>query len=87
MTDPTQVSLHTPPHARTQAYTVCLGDVSLYFSYQTCIAFRAGAHRYRLENHWGPTTGKHLSLLGVRDFEVLPDEDFAKLLHLRLGIS
>lgn len=40
---------------------VSIGDVTLYFSYKTLIAFCApGVGRVVSKNIWGPTTGKHL---------------------------
>jgi hypothetical protein len=41
--------------------TVCTGDMTLWFSYQTLIAFRIGAVKVVSENCWGATTGKHLN--------------------------
>lgn len=38
-----------------------IGKMDIYFSYQTCVAFRAPeAGLVVMQNHWGPTTGKHL---------------------------
>jgi len=37
-----------------------LGDLTLYFSYRTVVAFEEGFKMYVSENCWGPTTGKHL---------------------------
>ncbi len=43
----------------TSVYT---GHITLWFSYQTLVAFRIGASPvYVIENSWGPTTGKHLN--------------------------
>lgn len=42
-----------------------IGDVTLYFSYKTLVAFRApGKGLVVSENVWGPTTGKHLNWIG-----------------------
>ena len=41
---------------------IWIGDLTLYFSYDTVVAFRApGQYRKVCENMWGPTTGKHLN--------------------------
>lgn len=38
-----------------------LGNVTVWFSYQTPVAFQVnGGKRVVRENDWGPTTGKHL---------------------------
>jgi hypothetical protein len=38
-----------------------VGDLTLFFSYDTVIAFVYDGHRYISENKWGSTTGKHLN--------------------------
>lgn len=48
------------------AHTVFLGDIALYFSYDTPIGveeYREGTVRRQIvrKNEWGPTTGKHLN--------------------------
>lgn len=48
------------------AHAMCLrlGDLDLYFSYSTVIAFSAPDHGLCVsENLWGPTTGKHLKAI------------------------
>lgn len=41
---------------------VSVGNVDLYFSYETVVAFRAPKYNLVVvENSWGPTTGKHLN--------------------------
>ena len=40
------------------------GDLDVYFSYKTPVAFRApGFGLVVRENEWGPTTGKHLNAI------------------------
>lgn len=44
---------------------VTLGDLILWFSYSTVIAFEVdGDYPVLTENMWGPTTGKHLNAIG-----------------------
>ncbi len=51
------------------AAVVNLGPhVSLFFSYRTLIAARAGGWSYRCRNLWGPTTAQHFKRLGCNDF-------------------
>lgn len=39
-----------------------IGNLILWFSYDTVVAFAAPGHLRRVsENCWGPTTGKHLN--------------------------
>jgi len=53
-------------HAHTQrdtvrAVRVDVGDVTIWFSYRTCIAFQVpGRDAICRENVWGPTTGGHM---------------------------
>lgn len=43
---------------------VQVGSLTLYFSYDTVIAFREAGHSLRVcENAWSTTTGKHLNWL------------------------
>ena len=49
---------------------VDLGDLSVWFSYETPIAFEVyGQPRVVRENIWGPTTGKHLNAIDGGDKE------------------
>ena len=43
---------------------ISIGKLSLWFSYDTVIAFEDGGQDIQVsENNWGPTTGKHLNIL------------------------
>lgn len=43
---------------------VHFGDLTLWFSYKTLVAFQRGDMRPMVrENDWGPTTGKHLNMI------------------------
>ena len=44
-----------------RAKGVSIGSLDLYFSYQTCIAFRDGGETIVRENNWSNTTGGHLN--------------------------
>ena len=50
-------------------YRVEIGNLTLWFSYETIIAFQTGGKRFVCENVWSPTTGKHLSRIdgGIAD--------------------
>lgn len=44
------------------------GSVTVWYSYNTPVAFRADGHnRVVRENDWGPTTGKHLNWIDGGD--------------------
>ena len=77
--------LYNPTGRKTQAHIVVIKDVKYYFSYETCIAaqgeFKGKYRRIRVANSWGPTTGKHFNELGCRDFEVLEDHVFNKIIN------
>ena len=56
---------------------VFCGGIGYWFSYKTCIAFKApGQPLVVRENDWGPTTGKHLAYLGVDKKDRISGEAF-----------
>ena len=57
---------------------VWVGNLTLWFSYDTVVAFRQDGHCMRVsENCWGPTTGKHLNFLdGGNKADRFPRERF-----------
>tara|TARA_R110000824_G_scaffold171021_1_gene348503 strand:+ start:954 stop:1193 length:240 start_codon:yes stop_codon:yes gene_type:complete len=77
--------LYNPTGRKTQAHIVVIKDVKYYFSYETCIAahgkFKGKYRRIRVANSWGPTTGRHFNELGCKDFEVLEDNIFNKIIN------
>jgi hypothetical protein len=41
---------------------MCIGNLTLWFSYTTLVAFKESARGLVVvKNYWGPTTGKHLN--------------------------
>ncbi len=66
----------------TDATGVDVGDITYFYSYQTCIAFRASGYGFVVrENDWGPTTGRHMYEAGAHDIkDRLPSGEFTKLL-------
>jgi hypothetical protein len=43
---------------------VRIGDLTLYFSYKTIVAFRESGHSLKIvKNMWSTTTGRHLNCL------------------------
>lgn len=60
-----------------------IGDVALWFSYETLVAFQVpGSSPVVSENVWGTTTGKHLNAIdyGRRDTRV-PYQRFTELVR------
>lgn len=50
------------PTNRPNFAVLTIGDLTLWFSYKTCVAFMApGRGRVVRKNQWGPTTGRHLN--------------------------
>jgi hypothetical protein len=50
------------PTDRPNFSVVELGEITIYFSYETPIAYYSRQHgRAIRKNDWGPTTGKHLN--------------------------
>lgn len=57
-----------------KCYKVCIGYVTLYFSYNTLIGVRGPDIKIRRENVWGPTTGGHINVYGLRDWPTGSEE-------------
>ncbi len=55
------VSLWNYSGRNTESYAVRVGSLTLYFSYQTVVAFRYNGKLVVRENDWGQTTGRHLN--------------------------
>jgi len=56
-------------------------SLTLYFSYETCVAFRHNGELVASQNAWSSTTGKHLNAIpGYDKSEALPYEEFTGLL-------
>lgn len=60
---------------------VVMGRVTVWFSYQTPVAFQIGGNaRVVRANDWGPTTGKHLNAIdGGNRGERVSGEEFERL--------
>lgn len=50
-----------------------LWDLTLWFSYKTCIAFEIDGAAYKSENIWTKTTAKHLNQIFA---EEVPNQEF-----------
>lgn len=77
--------LVNPTGRNTNARQLNLGAHTIYFSYETPIAYNGPCGRARIANHWGPTTGKHFRELRVDDFPIVPDDVFDRILGTITG--
>lgn len=57
---------------------VTIGDLRLWFSYDTVIAFNNGDGLKVCKNAWGSTTGKHLNWINPDKSRRLPGDEFDK---------
>lgn len=66
---------------KTNFYKVHLGNLTIWFSYSTPIAFDTGRVRAVRSNAWEATTGKHLNLIddGARRDRISGDEFESRL--------
>lgn len=62
-------------------HTVSIGDLDLYFSYETVVAFETtGLGLIVSENIWSPTTGKHINVIAGKNYPRSPREKFEEML-------
>ena len=65
------------------AHTIAIdiGNITLYFSYNTIVAFRSYEHGLVIsENNWGRTTGKHLNWINDNKKLRISHEEFEQKL-------
>ena len=53
-----------------------IGNIKLYFSYNTCVAFSDSYVMHCTKNIWGVTTGKHLNMICPNKNERLDNDIF-----------
>ena len=63
---------------------VSVGNLTLWFSYQTCIAIHTGYKLIISKNVWSKTTGKHLNQVDPDKTKRLDYEEFKKQLDVHL---
>ncbi len=62
-------------------HTVSIGDLDLYFSYETVVAFETmGLGLVVSENMWSTTTSKHINAIAGANYPRFPREKFKKML-------
>lgn len=63
---------------KTEAYELEIGRHRFFISYQTIIGYQGKLGNCRLQNRWGPTTGKHIREMEIHDYPIVTDEELAK---------
>lgn len=67
--------------------TLHLPGISIWFSYETPVAFRFRGERVVRENDWSTTTGKHLNRIdGGARADRISGEEFERLLEDALDV-
>lgn len=59
---------------------VNIGALTLYFSYETCIAFEEDYDLTISENVWTKTTGVHLNIIDRDKLKRIPNDEFKRAL-------
>lgn len=61
-----------------KCYQITIPGMLLHFSFETCIGVTTHNERIRLKNIWGPTTGKHINKLDIKDYDIVSEEELNK---------
>ena len=70
-----KITLNQGTNRNTKAYVVTINEHELFFSYSTCIAYRGPLGHFRLDNTWGPTTGRHINEMGLRNLPIVTEKE------------
>lgn len=71
-----QVGTYAEPSSKCNTVHLNLGNISLYYSYRTIIAFHTIDEGLVVcSNEWGPTTARHLNLIDGGNVEDRIDYD------------
>jgi hypothetical protein len=63
-----------------------INGLTLYFSYNTCVAFKKDYVLYCTENIWRTVTGKHLNMICPNHNERMDSNNFNALLTYELTV-
>jgi hypothetical protein len=75
------IKLKHATNRNTKAYKIVLsghsGSHVLFISYETIVGLCNSHGAWRIENSWGPTTGRHMREMGLTsaDYQVVDDEE------------
>jgi len=75
-----EIRLNKGSTRNTEAYIVNIGPHEFYFSYETCIAYRGPAGRFRDEDTYSRTTARHMKEMGVKEWQSYPTKEFEEKL-------
>lgn len=82
---PVTIRCYCPSTTTGNAIVVGVGELDLFFSYETLVAFSLpGVGRIVHENIWSTTTGKHLNAIDKKQGKRLGTEEFNALLQSTL---
>ena len=62
--------------------TVSQRGLDVWYSYATPIAFRKNGRIVMRRNDWGPTTGKHMNVIGIPKEDRLDSQTFEDALKI-----
>lgn len=62
---------------------VTIGNDEFYFSYNTCVAIHSKEGDFRIKSP-SVTTTRHMNEMGVSDFLLISEKEFAKYIPTRL---
>lgn len=82
-----EVRLYKATNRNTQCYWVDVGNTSILFSYQTAIAVQTPRGKYRIENSWGPTTGRHFSDSNADSWPVISIVELEEKIHASIRLQ
>ena len=87
MNDVPKLQSYGPKDYDGRCMQLTLPGITIWFSYETPIAFRSNEHgRVVRQNLWGPTTGKHMKVIdGGAKSDRVNSETFETLLQEALG--
>ncbi len=74
------ITMKNPTERNTEARVVDIGNVRLFFSYETLIAIQSGeVYTARRDNVWSPTTGRHINEMGIAHFPIVDEDELEEL--------
>lgn len=68
-----------------KATKICVNGITLYFSYETCIAFSGPSSSYQTATRYSATTNRHKGLMGIKEFQALEESVFQQKLTEELN--
>lgn len=67
---------------------IVIGALTLYFSYQTCVAFSGPVNQYQSYDRYSNTTSRHKGKMGCGGFVTAPtQEEFVRALEENFAVA